>query len=181
MRQEPSPPLFTGRPLWFLWGGVVGLLLLTSACAIGAGPTPMPEGRVGLVVRHSDGRVETACVPYSGDVTGEDVLLQSGLEVRMDMANALGSLVCSIDGEGCAFPEESCLCECDQPGACGYWAYFGWDAARNSWIYNALGARARRLTDGDLDAWVWLESTGPDAVAAALPEGMTFEGVCETE
>ena len=170
-----------GAPRRLRWVGAVGLLLLLSSCATAADLTPGPQGRVGLIVRHSDGRVETACVPFSGDVTGEDVLLQSGLEVRMDMANALGSLVCSIDGEGCAFPEEACLCECDQPGACGYWAYFSWDAARSSWIYNSLGARARHLTDGDLDAWVWLESTGPEEVAAAMPEGITFEGVCRTE
>ena len=86
-----------------------------------------------------------------------------------------------IDGEGCAFPEESCLCQCDQPGSCGYWAYFDWDEERASWIYAAQGARQRLLGDGDLDAWVWLTSTGPEAVEAALPKDVGFEEVCPKE
>ncbi|HET7011268.1 MAG TPA: hypothetical protein VFI11_10870 [Anaerolineales bacterium] len=126
--------------------------------------------------------MQTACIEFSGEsLTGEELLLDSGLDVRLDMANAMGSMVCSIEGDGCSFPEEPCLCECSLPGSCGYWAYFGWDDERQAWTYAPLGARARQLSDGDIDAWVWVESTGPEAVEAALPEGISFEEVCREE
>ncbi len=156
------------------------LVILLAAC----GPTSTAGvgGRAGLVVRHGDGRLGTACVSFEGDaISGEDLLAGSGFDLRLDAANALGALICSIDGEGCAFPEESCLCQCDQPGSCGYWAYFVWDEQRTSWTYAAQGARQRLLRDGDLDAWVWLTSTGPEAVEAALPKDVGFEEVCPKE
>ena len=161
---------------------LVASLVLAACAPATTAPSPTGSGRAGLVVRHRDGGQQTACVEFSGNgITGEELLLQSGLDARLDMGNALGSLACSIDGEGCAFPEEPCLCECDAPGACGYWGYFGWDEERDSWTYAVLGARLRRLQDGDLDAWVWLDSTGPEVVAAALPEGISFDQVCPPE
>jgi hypothetical protein len=176
---------FVSRQAGLLLGTAAcsALIFVVSACTSRATATAgSTQGRAGVIVRHSDGSTVTVCIPFAGeDVTGEEVLLQSGLEVRMDMANALGSLVCSVDGEGCAFPEEACLCECDRPGACGYWAYFSWDETGQGWIYNSQGARLRRLGDGALDAWVWLESRGPEEVAAALPEGIAFEDVCPGE
>jgi hypothetical protein len=162
---------------------VVAGFALVAGCLSACASTPSvgAGGRVGLVIRHADGRTETACVAFDGDsISGEDVLSQSGLDVRLDASNAMGSLVCSIDGEGCAFPEEPCLCQCDQPGACGYWAYFGWDAELG-WVYASQGARLHRLSDGDLDAWVWLTGTGPEAVRAALPQGVSFQDVCPND
>jgi hypothetical protein len=176
MAQRPPQP---ARQRQFIGGlalGVIALAACASTSTTGAG------GRAGLVVRHGDGRLQTACVSFQGEsISGEDLLAGSGFDRRLDAANALGSLICSIDGEGCAFPEEACLCRCDQPGSCGYWAYFVWDEQRGSWSYASQGARVRLLRDGDLDAWVWLTSTGPEAVEAALPEDVGFEEVCPEE
>lgn len=159
---------------------VAGLALtsiLLVACA--AEPATGAGGRAALVVRHGDGSLQTACVSFDGDtITGEDLLKQSGLALGLDAANALGTLVCSIDGEGCDFPQQACLCQCDRPGSCAYWAYFGWDRQRGDWTYAVQGARMRQLHDGDLDAWIWLTSTGPEAVEAALPKDVDFEKVC---
>ncbi len=156
-------------------------LLAVFAAACASAPTEGEGGRAGLIVRHGDARLVTACVAFEGEsISGEELLARSGFDIRLDAANALGSLICSIDGEGCAFPEKPCLCRCDQPGACGYWAYFGWDLQTGSWTYAAQGARQRQLHDGDLDAWVWLDSTGPEAVTAALPQDVTFKDVCPT-
>lgn len=176
MALRPPPPARQRQ----LIGGLALMAVTLAACTptstTGAG------GRAGLVVRHGDGRLETACVSFEGDtISGEDLLAGSGFDLRLDAANALGSLICSIDGEGCAFPEESCLCQCDQPGSCGYWAYFVWDKPLVSWTYAAQGARARLLRDGDLDAWVWLTSSGPDAVNAALPQDIAFSEVCPSK
>jgi hypothetical protein len=173
----PSRPSPITHARAFLLG--LGLLVaLLAGCA--SAPQTGGGGRVALIVRHGDGQLETACVSYEGEsISGEELLATSGFAVRLDAANAMGSLICSIDGEGCAFPEEPCLCQCDQPGACGYWAYFGWDPQRGAWTYAAQGARLRQLHDGDLDAWVWLTSTGPDAAMAAIPQDIAFEDVCQ--
>ena len=176
MAQSPPQPARQPR----FTGGLALCVMALAACLPAS--TTGAGGRAGIVVRHSDGRLRTACVSFQGGtISGEDLLAGSGFDLRLDAANALGSLICSIDGEGCAFPEESCLCRCDQPGSCGYWAYFDWDEERGSWSYASQGARLRLLSDGDLDAWVWLDSTGAEAVEAALPEGVGFEQVCPKE
>lgn len=171
-RPDPLHPRYGVAALAFL-------LVALAGCASGA--TPGAGGRAGVVVSHSDGRLEMACVSFEGDsISGEELLTRSGFEVSLDAANALGSLVCSIDGEGCTFPKEPCLCRCDQPGSCGYWAYFSQNAQGEGWTYSAQGARLRRLHDGDIDAWVWLTSTGPEAVTAALPKDIAFADVCSS-
>ena len=176
MAQRPPQPALHPQFIGSLTLCVVVLTACVATSTTGAG------GRAGLVVRHGDGRLQTACVSFQGDtISGEDLLAGSGFDVRLDAANALGSLICSIDGEGCAFPEESCLCRCDQPGSCGYWAYFVWDGQRASWSYASQGARLRLLGDGDLDAWVWLTSSGPEDVAAALPQDVAFEDICQAD
>ncbi|MEX0788469.1 MAG: hypothetical protein WD906_02940 [Anaerolineales bacterium] len=155
--------------------------LLLAACAAGSTPAASTTlNRAGLVVLHADGSTRTACVEFEGStLPGEELLSRSGMAVSLDSRNAMGSLVCSIDQEGCAFPSEPCLCGCGTPGACMYWAYFHRDGGA-AWVYSALGAQMRQVAAGELDAWVWLSSSGTadsDAVLERL-EIFTFEGVC---
>lgn len=162
-----------------------GIVLLStmvlSACAAGSTPpASSTPNRAGLVVMHADGSTRTACVEYAGpSLPGEELLSRSGMAVSLDSGNAMGSLVCSIDQEGCAFPSEPCLCGCDSPGACTYWAYFHLDRDAG-WVYSALGAQMRQVGAGDLDAWVWLSSAGTSDSEAVLErlQPFTFDGVC---
>jgi hypothetical protein len=161
-----------------------GILLLSamvlSACAAGSAPSSSTPNRAGLVVMHADGSTRTACVEFEGSsLPGEDMLSRSGMAVSLDSGNPMGSLVCSIDQEGCAFPSEPCLCGCDTPGACSYWAYFHRDPGAG-WVYSALGAQMRQVGAGELDAWVWLSSPGTSDSEAVLErlQPFTFGGVC---
>jgi hypothetical protein len=149
-----------------------------------AGCVPESEtmrGRAGLVVVHGDGSVQTACVEFEGEeADGWEVLQSSGLAPSVDAANAMGVLVCSIDGEGCAFPAEDCLCECRGVGSCTYWAYFT-RSPGEGWVYSPLGASAREVRSGDVEAWVWLSGTSRAAPETPPVPDLTFEQVCPAE
>jgi hypothetical protein len=152
--------------------------LLLAACRAPEPATAMVSGRAGLIVGHGDGSFSATCVGFEGsDIRGEDLLRASGLAFSLDSGNALGSLVCSIAGEGCAFPDEACLCRCRGAGPCSYWAYFNWDAD-NGWVYAVQGATLRRLHDGDMDAWIWLDRALAAGDVPVPPAEMTFETVC---
>jgi hypothetical protein len=157
--------------------GAIAAVLLLTACGAPAPSTAPTTGRAGLIVGHSDGSFSTSCVTFEGSATsGEDLLRQSGVPVRLDAGNALGTLVCSIDEEGCAFPDEACLCRCRGAGTCSYWAYFNWED--NGWIYAVQGARLHMLSDGDLDAWIWLDRSLAADELPLPPSDLTFESVC---
>jgi hypothetical protein len=150
------------------------LALLTSCTG---GSRPSGDGHAALVVVHGDGTVTKACVGLQGaTTTGEQLLARSGLAVSLDAANAMGSLVCAIDGEGCAHPPEECLCQCRGPGGCSYWAYFN-RTADGRWQYGAQGAGMRTVHDGDIDAWVWLDRSLPGA-AVPPPPDVDFLSIC---
>jgi hypothetical protein len=156
---------------------VAATCLLLAACAA-ATPSPSAAGRAGLVVAHSDGSFSATCVTFEGaEISGEDLLRDSGFEVSLDSGNALGSLVCSIGNDGCAFPDEACLCRCRGAGPCSYWAYFNWDTD-SGWTYAVQGAKLRRVHDGDLDAWVWLDRSLPGEAVPLPPADFTFESIC---
>lgn len=157
---------------------------LAFALAACSPAPPQPESgtpnRAGLVIVHGTGEVGRACVEFrEASISGEELLGRAGFAVGLDEANPMGSLVCSIAGEGCDVPAEPCLCRCLGPGTCAYWAYFQRDPAAG-WSYSAQGARTRMVRHGDLDGWVWLPSTGPaDAEAAARPlQDFQFADVC---
>ena len=67
-------------------------------------------------------------------------------------ANATGATVCSLDGEGCAFPAQSCFCQC-QGSPCVYWSY--WRLADDGWAYQTIGAGGTKVRDGTVEGWRW--------------------------
>jgi hypothetical protein len=158
--------------------GAAAVCILMAACGAAPSSSPASVGRAGLIIGLSDGSFSTTCVTFQGtEITGEALLRQSGLPVTLDAGNALGSLVCSISGEGCNFPDEACLCRCRGAGPCSYWAYFTWDE-NDGWTYSVQGARLRQLHNGDLDAWIWLDRSLPSDELPLPPSDLTFDSIC---
>ncbi len=134
--------------------------------------------RAGVVVVHSDGTVRKACVRFpETEISGEVLLRRAGLDATVDLTNPMGALVCSIDGQGCKFPSQPCFCACAKLGACAYWAYFTQDKV-GGWTYAAQGASARAVHDGDLDGWVWMQTSGAGAPAQSLLPKIGLDEVC---
>jgi|SRR3990170_230224 len=155
----------------------VVLLWALAACTPPA--SSADSGRAGLVVGYPDGSFATTCVDFEGaEVSGEELLRSSGIPVAMDRANPMGPMVCSIGGEGCDFPSEGCLCACRGTGGCSYWAYLNWRPP-DGWSYGVQGAGQRRLSDGDMDAWIWLERALPGDDLPRPPAEFTFDTVCD--
>lgn len=160
------------------WTAPLALALLGGVAACTPVLTGVGSGRAALFVLHGDGSAASACVVFEGDsITGEELLEQSGFSTAVDATNPMGLMVCEIDGEGCGFPSEACLCACRGAGGCSYWAYFNRDPG-GDWVYAFQGATQRVVHDGDLDAWVWLDRAVPGD-ELSLPSSETdFESIC---
>jgi hypothetical protein len=128
--------------------------------------------RAGLVVTHDDGATVTRCVSFAEDViSGYELLARSGLELAVE-ANATGATVCSLDGQGCAFPEQSCFCKC-QGSPCVYWSY--WRLGADGWTYQTIGAGGTQVTDGAVEGWRWGAGT---VDSATEPRLLTLAEIC---
>ena len=159
------------------------LIVLLSTFLIASCTSPLVDsggGRAAIVVKHSDGSTSSACVTFDGDeIDGEELLNLSGIPYVADFGNSMGSILCSIEGDGCNFPSEKCFCDCSKPGSCAYWGYFVKDE-EGGWVYAPIGARLRKVVDGDLDAWVWVETGGFGQVKdSSLVPDVVFEEICE--
>ncbi len=131
--------------------------------------------RAALVVRFSDGRVETRCVSFEpAAISGLELLERSGLGIIVDYNSGLGGAVCSIGSEGCAFPREDCFCRC-QGATCEYWAYYHGQEGR--WLYSEVGASSYQVTDGAIEGWSWGKG---NFSSGTEPPFLSFEEVCAT-
>jgi len=164
------------RSVLLACGLVVGLWTL-AACT--PQRSSQATGRAVFVVGYPDGSFTTTCVRFEGaEISGEALLRTSGVPVAMDTTNPMGPLVCSIGDQGCDFPGEACLCACRGTGGCSYWAYLNWRPP-DGWSYGVQGAGQRRLSDGDMDAWIWLERALPGDDLPRPPAEFTFDTVCD--
>jgi hypothetical protein len=174
MARAPRPRAFAGGLVAALVAGLATLAPgLPGAGRAGAqaGQTD-PTGQAGLVVDLGDGTVIERCLAVADGTTGEALLRQAGLDVVVE-AGPLGSLVCRIQGQGCDFPDEPCLCHCPGGPGCTYWTYSTLEGGR--WRYSHLGAQARLLRPGDVDGWAW----GPgEEGRGAEPPLRTFDALC---
>ena len=133
--------------------------------------------RVGLVVRHSNGEVVKQCVDIGAPTaSGYDVLIASGLDLSIE-AQSMGTVICSINGEGCSFPQESCFCAC-MSSPCTYWSY--WQRQDDQWIYANLGASQSTVAAGSVEGWSWGEGT-INASADYPPPDVSYAEICEPE
>ncbi|MGL4650308.1 MAG: hypothetical protein ACRC1H_12950, partial [Caldilineaceae bacterium] len=153
---------------------VVLALLAASATLLlfSAGARAQEPHRAGLLVVKGDGSTLTRCVEFAEQsVSGYDLLAASGIALSSEPA-AMGVTICSLDGEGCGFPQESCFCQC-QGSPCVYWSY--WTLGDEGWSYANLGAGNQRVRDGDVQAWVWGAGTSGEAPE---PPSATFGDIC---
>jgi hypothetical protein len=146
----------------------LALLFVTPAAA-------QEQNRAGLVVVHGDGSVATRCVAFSeASISGADLLARSGFDLAVE-ASSMGATVCSIDGEGCSFPQQSCFCACEG-SPCIYWSY--WRLAGDTWRYSNVGAGGSSVSDGEIDGWRW----GLGSVEKAeAPPVISFEEICAAD
>lgn len=128
--------------------------------------------RAGLVVVQGDGAVTSRCVEFTEEaLTGYELVARSGLDFTVE-ASAMGASICSLAGEGCRFPQESCFCQC-KGNPCVYWSY--WTLEEEGWLYANRGASVDLVQSGDVQAWVWGAGT---VDKAAAPPPRTFAEIC---
>lgn len=129
--------------------------------------------RAGIVVKFSDGRVQTSCVSFQSEsISGLELLQSTGLDVIAQSSGG-NAAVCKIGGDGCAFPAEPCFCKMGGGQQSLYWAY--WRLNGDAWRYAAQGASSVRVTNGDVDGWAW--GTG-NVQSGAAPPVTTFDQIC---
>ncbi len=131
------------------------------------------ENQAGVVVVKGDDAVVTRCVSFAEEsISGYELIVRTGLDIDSEQS-AAGSAVCALDGLGCAFPQESCFCQC-MGSPCVYWSYWRQDDA-GVWAYANRGALSIPVRHGMVQGWVW----GPGTVAEApSPPALTFADIC---
>ncbi len=148
------------------------LLLLVAAAWVPGVTAATPIARsepvlhyAGLVVRHGDGRMTYAFVPFQEEtISGIDLLKRSGISQVTISFGGLGEGVCSLEGEGCSATAcRRSVCQGSGVNA-PFWQYFR-QSAPGEWRPLTLGASATKVRDGDVDAWSW---TGREAGLPAL-------------
>ncbi len=155
------------RSLW--------VLLLTLLLIGGARPALAQEiAQAGLVIVTGSGEPATYCVDIDPDetISGNELLQRAGVKVIADQ-NAMGATICSLNGTGCAFPAQSCFCQCEGT-PCTYWSYWRQDEA-GAWQYATAGAANTRISAGTVEGWVWGEGTTSTALA---PAALTLADIC---
>ncbi|MEZ4520342.1 MAG: hypothetical protein R3A46_01685 [Thermomicrobiales bacterium] len=116
-----------------------------------AGALAPSKNGAGLVVRHGDGTLVFVYVEFEGEtISGEELLLRSGLDFVVTPFSGLGTGVCAINGEGC--PADNCYCE-SYGNPAVYWQYFS--RSSGGWDSQLRGPSTRQLADGDIDGWSW--------------------------
>lgn len=133
------------------------------------------EHRAALVVRYPDGNVQTRCVAFAEpSISGQEVLVRSGLKAVINPIGSVGGAVCSIDGAGCSYPAQDCFCRC-MGTQCEYWAYYHW--IDGAWQYSQVGAVGSQVSDGAIEGWSW----GPGNFSSGTePPKVSFADVCRT-
>ena len=152
------------------------VILVCLAAGLFISPSISGQGgvnRAGLVIQHSDGTLFSACVTFDEPfISGLELLRRAGISISQDSSSGLGAMICALGGEGCNYPDENCLCQC-QGAACTYWQY--WHLIKGEWQYSSIGAGDRDVTDGTVDGWVW--GVG-DPSGGQKPPATSFDALC---
>lgn len=165
MKKKQVMAILTGFLL-----GLVGLVIVLDATLVQAGN----PNRVGLVIVHGDGQVTERCIEFSeSQITGYEVLERSGFDLNTDVTGGVGAAICSIDNEGCTYPQDDCFCQCSGGGTCTFWSY--WHLIQGQWQFSQMGAAGYSVSNGDVEGWLWGSGT---TQGAAQPPAITFDDIC---
>lgn len=150
-----------------------GQAVIFPAPVLAAEPT---TNRAGLVVVKMDGSVVSRCVGFEEEsIDGYELLVRGDFALRADVTS-VGTSICSVDGEGCGQGAD-CFCQC-KSSTCEYWTYWQW--LPDGWRYSNAGATTMRVSDGDVQGWVWGD-TRPDILAENAPPVTTFAEICRAD
>jgi len=126
------------------------------------------QNRAGLVLQFPDGSTQTYCIPFDGDsISGLDLLLGSGLDVKVQAYGGLGAEICQIGATGCDYPNQACACQSYGPGGV-YWSYF--HLKNEQWQTSIVGAGSYKVHNGDVEGWAYS--------AGKPPSLYTFSQLC---
>lgn len=153
----------------------IGLMLVVLILSGASSAQAQETNRAGLVVTDGAGVSRSFCIDFAEDeISGYELIQRAELPLAVE-ASAMGVTICAIDGEGCAYPAESCFCQC-QGSPCVYWSY--WTQAADGWRYEARGASITRVRDGEVHGWRWGAGTVAEAQAPPLS---TIAEICAAE
>ncbi len=142
-------------------------LVLFTATSIAPGAAYAQDNKTAdIIVQFDESSTIIRSVEFSDPISGATALDLSGLNVIMEVSG-FGTAVCSIEGVGCNFPEESCFCQCTGEGPCRYWGYNLWDG--DSWISHPDGGIDSSIISqtGTIDGLRW-GLAGPDFTPPSL-------------
>ncbi len=90
------------------WQIVLLLLTMLLLGTIRSASAQGSERHAGLVLQFADGSTKSYCVAFAEDsISGLDLLLKTGLDVRVESFGGAGALICKIGPDGCDFPEQA--------------------------------------------------------------------------
>jgi hypothetical protein len=120
------------------------------------------ENQAALVVTLPDGTTVMRCVNYNtAEITGFELLQQSGLKLENIFDPGMGPAVCGIENQGC----KSDNCFCEMPNFFSYWH---WE--NDTWSFSQAGAGVYMVQPGALEGWSWGDTA---------PVEITYKAVCE--
>jgi hypothetical protein len=149
----------------------VALLALGVSGVGAAGPARagQAENRAGLVVQFTESDVRTYCLAFEGDsISGLDLLLKTGLDLKVEAFGSMGAQVCKIDATGCDYPGEPCACQSYGPAGV-YWSYH--HLRDGTWRTSIVGASIYTVRPGDVEGWAWSDGAPP-------AQTYSFEQIC---
>ena len=135
---------------------VIGVSLTSSVASATscAGPLSAGEIRVVMVVDMGDaGSSNAVCLVVPEGTTGSQLIARRAAELGTASPRYAGSgLLCAIDG----FPASGCGDR--NAGGFAYWAYFA--GTSGSWQYGNFNPFVKRLHDGDIEGWRYVNGAG---------------------
>ena len=138
-----------------VFGAVIFGTSLRADASSCSGPLADGEIRVVIVVDGADiGSGSSAtCLVVPAGTTGSQLLARRSAELGTGSPRYGSSgLLCAIDG----LPATGCGDR--NGGGFGYWAYFG--GGSGSWIYGNFNPFIKRLSDGDIEGWRYVQGAG---------------------
>jgi hypothetical protein len=152
---------------------VAGLAVLASpASAAERCGSTVPAGQVRVVVvvdPGTGGSPGASCLVVPEGTTGAQLLAQrAGLFGTASPRYADSGLLCAID----AYPAEGCGDRTS--GGYLYWSY--WSGTSGSWVYGQGNPFVRRVRDGDIEGWRFVDGsgTGSDPAPRVSPSPSLF-------